>query len=115
VPKRTGTLASTVRMNTRAGGTKEVHLEMTIGNKARSEVVVKSVMFGSKRHVITPKHAKVLRFVASSGRVVFTKRVNHPGTKPNNFLERALAATKPDRVGKRVTLRVAEKITTGRD
>ena len=113
-PKKTGTLASTVRINTRKGGTKEVHLEVTMGNKSRPEVVVKTVLFGSKRHMIYPRKAKVLRFVSSGGKVVFAKKVNHPGTKPNNFLERALALTKPDRVGKRVTLRVAEKITSGR-
>jgi hypothetical protein len=113
-PKKTGVLASTVRINTRQAGTKNVHLEVTMGNKSRPEVVVKSVLFGSKRHVIVPRKAKVLRFVSSGGGVVFAKRVNHPGTRPNNFLERALAATKPDRVGKRVTLRVAEKITSGK-
>jgi len=113
-PKREGVLASTIRMNTRQAGTKNVHLEFTVGNKARPEVVVKSVMFGSKRHIIAAKNVKYLHFISKSGREVFAKRVNHPGTKPNNFLERALAATKPDRVGKRVTLRVAEKITSGK-
>lgn len=114
-PKKTGTLASTVRINTRKAGTKEVHLEVTMGNKSRPEVVVKTVLFGSKRHMIYPKKpGGRLRFVAKGGNVVFARRVNHPGTNPNNFLERALTLTKPERVGKRVTLRVAEKITSGR-
>jgi hypothetical protein len=36
--------------------------------------------YGSKPHVITPKNAKALRFISREGEVVFTKRVNHPGT-----------------------------------
>ena len=113
-PKKTGTLASTVRINTRKPNTKEVHLEVTIVNKSRPEVIVKTVLFGSKRHMIYPKKpGGTLRFVSKGGSVVFAKRVNHPGTNPNNFLERALTLTKPERVGKRVTLRVAEKITSG--
>lgn len=41
---------------------------------------------GSKPHVIRPVSAQFLRFKASDGRVVFTKRVNHPGTRPNRYL-----------------------------
>lgn len=113
-PKREGVLASTVRMNTRQANTKSVHLEMTVGNKLRPEVVVKTILFGSKPHVILPKKYKFLKFVAKDGNLVYAKRVNHPGTAPNNFLERSLELTKSDRVGKRVTLRVAEKITSGK-
>lgn len=40
---------------------------------------------GTKPHVITPNTAKMLRFSAS-GRIVYTKRVFHPGTKANRFL-----------------------------
>ena len=45
---------------------------------------------GTKPHVITPKRAKVLRFNAgggggATGDVVYTKRVNHPGTAPRNY------------------------------
>jgi len=38
------------------------------------------VEYGSRPHVITPKNSKFLRFVSSGGDVVFTKKVNHPGT-----------------------------------
>lgn len=41
---------------------------------------------GSRPHIITPRRATVLRFMGSSGQVVFTKRVRHPGTKPNRYL-----------------------------
>lgn len=47
------------------------------------------VLNGTRPHLIRPRRAKVLRFVVD-GRVVFTQLVRHPGTKPNDFLGRAL-------------------------
>lgn len=40
---------------------------------------------GTKPHVIVPKRAAVLRFSAG-GRVIYTRKVNHPGTRPNRYL-----------------------------
>lgn len=40
---------------------------------------------GTKPHVITPNRAEVLRF-PSRGRIVYTRVVRHPGTKPNKYL-----------------------------
>lgn len=50
---------------------------------------VKYVLDGTRPHLIRPRRAKALRFEVS-GRVVYTKLVRHPGTRPNNFLRRAL-------------------------
>jgi hypothetical protein len=36
----------------------------------------------------------VLRFTLGGGRVVFARHVEHPGTRPNNFLWRAMLAAK---------------------
>lgn len=44
---------------------------------------------GTPRHIIRPRRRTVLRFV-SGGRVVFARRVRHPGTRANPFLTRAL-------------------------
>jgi hypothetical protein len=44
---------------------------------------------GTQPHVIVPRNKKVLRFEVG-GAVVFAKRVNHPGTRPNRFLLNAL-------------------------
>ncbi len=44
---------------------------------------------GTRPHVIRPRRARALRFTIG-GRVVFAARVNHPGTRPNRFLDRAL-------------------------
>lgn len=40
---------------------------------------------GTRPHVITPRTARALRFVASSGEVVYAQRVNHPGAQPEGW------------------------------
>lgn len=40
---------------------------------------------GTRPHVITPKNGKVLRFTRGT-QVIYTTKVNHPGTKPNPYL-----------------------------
>jgi hypothetical protein len=47
---------------------------------------------GSRPHEIVPRRKKVLVFYADSGRgpLVFTRRVRHPGTRPNPYLVSAL-------------------------
>jgi hypothetical protein len=51
------------------------------------------VLHGTKAHVIKPRNRKVLKFEIN-GRTVFAKQVNHPGTEANNFLLKALIATR---------------------
>ena len=48
------------------------------------------VLAGTKPHVITPKSKKALFWKGASHPVM---RVNHPGTKPNDFLGRGLTRT----------------------
>lgn len=48
---------------------------------------------GTRRHIIRAKPGKVLAF-PSSGRMVFATQVNHPGTRPNLYLTRALPAAR---------------------
>lgn len=52
------------------------------------------VLQGTPRHDILPrKPGGMLRFTVG-GRIVFARRVDHPGTKPNNFLWKAMLAAK---------------------
>jgi len=44
---------------------------------------------GTAPHVIRPRNRQVLKFTVG-GRTVFAKVVNHPGTRANPFLDRAL-------------------------
>lgn len=50
------------------------------------------VEHGTRPHRIEARRAKTLRFV-QAGAVRFRRGVNHPGTKPTNFLERATHET----------------------
>lgn len=40
---------------------------------------------GTRPHVITPNESPVLRF-SSGSRIIYTRHVNHPGTRPNRYL-----------------------------
>lgn len=52
------------------------------------------VMNGTSPHTILPRRRNgVLRFTVG-GRIVFSRRVDHPGTKPNPFLWKAMLAAK---------------------
>jgi len=42
---------------------------------------------GSRPHLIRPRFAKVLRFIARNGKLVFTKLVHHPGTRGSKAQE----------------------------
>ncbi|MEU1852941.1 hypothetical protein ABZ499_27660 [Streptomyces sp. NPDC019990] len=47
------------------------------------------VLDGTRPHIIRPRRRKALRFDAG-GETVFAAYARHPGTRPNNFLARAL-------------------------
>lgn len=49
---------------------------------------------GTRPHKIEPKHAGALHWEAS-GESVFARSVNHPGTKANPFVERAVKSMEP--------------------
>lgn len=96
-PVRTGALRDSIRFAVRQQGTRGMQLEVTAGNRQRPPVVVKTILFGSRPRVITPKRAKALRFIGRGGNVVFARRVKYRGTNPNNFMERALSNTERER------------------
>ena len=64
-----------------------------IGFDGKNKVIANAsysadIEYGTKPHVIEPKTAKALHF-QSDGEDVFTKKVNHPGTKPNPVMRNA--------------------------
>lgn len=52
------------------------------------------VVKGTKPHLIRPKKKGGVLVFNTKGVKVFTKLVHHPGTKPNNFMTRALREAK---------------------
>lgn len=45
---------------------------------------------GTRPHIILPRTARALRF-ESHGKIIYAKKVNHPGTKANPYLSANLA------------------------
>lgn len=62
--------------------------------KANNNEKLRYVLYGTRPHTILPKEAQALKFEypKGSGEYVFAKKVNHPGTQPNNFLASVLYA-----------------------
>lgn len=87
VGRRTNTLANTIAADKRPHETPE-GLALWVRATAPHALVHHE---GSRPHV--PRRATVLRFEVG-GRVVFTKHVNHPGTKGNPYLRNALVAAR---------------------
>ena len=79
VPRDTGTLANAISAQRTAVGWEVI----------ADTPYALAVHEGSRPHVIEPK-GKVLRFPSKGGTIVYAKRVNHPGTRGNPFLTKAM-------------------------
>jgi hypothetical protein len=91
VPRRTGNLGRSIRIGRVTPNEAE-----TIASASYALYVHE----GTKAHDIVPRNKKALRFpadggsatlagrVRKGGKVRFAKRVRHPGTKANRFMER---------------------------
>lgn len=84
VPVRSGT------------GRESLQVVATQGARGRSATLratgashLKYVIGGTRPHEIHPRNGRFLSFVTKDGNLVFARSVNHPGTSPNNFVERA--------------------------
>lgn len=97
--RRADRVAARARQTAPGGMRDRISVDLAGSGRQRRAVVVVDhpaavfVIHGTRPHVILPRRARALRFTAS-GRVVFAARVNHPGTRPNPFLLRALEAAR---------------------
>lgn len=80
---QTGNLRDNLEYSYRKNGDK---VKITITSDTPYSVFVHE---GTRPHIIRPVRKQVLKFQVG-GRNVFTKEVNHPGTKPRPFLLKAL-------------------------
>jgi hypothetical protein len=83
-PVDTGRLRASIRIESRR--TLTLRTIYTIGSDVFYAPYVND---GTRPHQIRPKTKKALKFRVG-GRTVFAAVVNHPGTRPNPFLDRAL-------------------------
>lgn len=76
----------------------------------RKTNLVEMLEYGTRPHEITPKKAKALRFVID-GRVVYTKHVEHPGTRAYGMVRIATikAAVKMAKLQKAVSRMLDQK------
>lgn len=106
-PKKTGQFASGIRFRTTQEGD-AVSLSVS-----SPQPLGKWIVQGTKPHVITPRgQGYPLRFTVG-GTTVFAYRVQHPGTKPNNYPKRAVDQLRPEmsRVLSRISTRFIAKLT----
>lgn len=93
-PKRTGQFADNIRFRTFIEGN-------SLGFRISSpQPLGKFIVLGTKPHVIAAKNVQFLRFYWEKGPegpgVYFFRSVNHPGTKPNRFHDRAYRKWRPE-------------------
>lgn len=48
------------------------------------------VEYGTAPHTIKPANGKLLKFKGKNGEYVYAKKVNHPGTRANPFVQRSV-------------------------
>lgn len=80
-PKRTGKFQSSWGYRTRSLGD---GAELSLSNV---DPKAEWILFGTQAHVITARGRAVM-FGSESGDTLFRRRVNHPGTEPNDIFEK---------------------------
>lgn len=60
------------------------------------------VVYGTKPHIIKPKHMDGVLKWKADGETHYAKEVNHPGTAPNNYPQRVLKSLIRDQVAARI-------------
>lgn len=113
LPVRTGKLKGSAKYIVKGRGTKDMQLEVRLGESGQPKQLPVWLNFGTgiygpRRSPIRPRKAKRLRFVAKSGKTVFAKQVR--GVKPMRFLDKTDSATQSAR--RRLVARVGKLAIT---
>lgn len=94
-PVKTGRLRASTRGQILYNGTNQV-LSVRQGAKTKEGAFYgRFVREGTAAHVITPRHKGGVLAFQYKGELVFAKRVQHPGTKPNPYHMRTLDKARP--------------------
>jgi hypothetical protein len=64
----------------------------------------KFVEFGTRPHIILPKNKTSLKFKVAGGQEILTKRVEHPGTRPNPFIRDTFNRKAEDNIKKSIKI-----------
>jgi hypothetical protein len=90
---RTGKLLSSIRKNRGANASTQ-YVDILAGGRQAPYVLIEED--GSRPHVIVARRRKFLRIPVGGGRVVFRRRVYHPGTTGTHFMTRSLPLAAAD-------------------
>lgn len=90
---RSGKLLSSIRKNRGANASTQ-YVDILAGGRQANYVMIEEE--GSRPHVIQARRRKVLRIPVGGGRVVFRRRVYHPGTTGTHFMTRSLPLAAAD-------------------
>jgi hypothetical protein len=90
---RTGKLISTVRKHPGVSATTQ-YVDILAGGKGADYVLIEEL--GSRPHVIQARRRKALRIPVGGGRVIFRRRVYHPGTTGTHAMTRSLPLAAAD-------------------
>ena len=85
-PKGTGKFRKSIKVIAQSGGILSVEMEE----------IWKYLEFGTNPHVIQPANKKALAFENEQGQLIITKKVNHPGTRPQPFIRATLDTKLPN-------------------
>lgn len=87
-PRDTGTLANSIKVTYEANKGRGGSRWYIVADTPYAKYVGR----GTGPHPIEPKNKGILKFPVKGGTIVYTRSVQHPGTKPNNFMQEALEA-----------------------
>lgn len=93
-PRRTGKLRSSTRFRIRGRAEDQTLEILQTAKTPTGEFYGRFVRVGTRPHTIRPVRAQALRFEIN-GRIVFAKRVRHPGTRPNPYARETLRRAEP--------------------
>lgn len=79
VGKKTRALATTITTKT------TIDFRGMVNTTGSSNKIAYLHHQGTRPHIIVPRRAKTLRFV-QRGKIRYSQKVHHPGTKPNRYL-----------------------------
>ena len=87
VPRRSGLLAQSIRVKTKVKNGRAV-AGVRVGNRKTGVFYAHMVLGGTKAHTIRAKKSKGLSLFGG----LLRRKVQHPGAKANNFMERSKTA-----------------------
>lgn len=93
--------AAKIQVGMKTGALKmSIHTRMSTGTRGPEVRIGSDLSYallhhqGTKPHLIMPKRAGGMLRFSAGGRIIYTRKVMHPGTRPNHYLTDSLNVLK---------------------